>query len=72
MNAEQRQIVPKCPHCEVQPCMIGMLVISMGMGTFVGEFVCASCEKILGVFPVPRPAHVSPDVPQPSLIVRGS
>jgi hypothetical protein len=65
---EMRETPPKCPHCGVQPCMVGMNPISFGGGAMAGVFICKSCREILGVAPLP--SINLPD--QPPMIVRPS
>jgi hypothetical protein len=43
---------PVCPHCNVQPCTVGMSVISFG-SAMAAMFVCSACEKILSIGPLP-------------------
>ena len=55
---------PKCPHCDVQPCVVGMRIISFGgPDAMAAVFMCGSCDRILSVAPLPRiqPAPVPPE-----------
>lgn len=48
-------INPKCPFCDVQPCLLGMKLISFGGGLVAAAFCCAACSKIISVAPVGMP-----------------
>jgi hypothetical protein len=69
MTPSEQPKVPKCPFCEVQPCPTAMQLVSYGMGAFAAIFVCASCEKILSVAPLPQ-LDVA-DQPKPLVIPPG-
>ena len=58
---------PRCPHCEAQPCKIGMRLADFGQGAIAGIFTCGECHKILSVSPMPM--MMGPEPPQQSLIV---
>lgn len=54
-----RDISIKCPHCDAQPCNVGIAFISFDRTSHAAVFICGACQKILGVSAMQPPAPAS-------------
>ncbi len=55
-DKKPEEIMPRCPHCGVRPCKVALQIVSFGDAQAPAAiFICAKCEKILSVAPIPPP-----------------
>jgi hypothetical protein len=60
MMPESKAKQPKCPHCDVQPCALALVLTSFGPSQPAAVFICNDCERIVSVAPLIAPVTREP------------
>lgn len=67
-------LLPRCPHCQIQPCPVTLGTTSWEMGNmtaFAAIYCCARCAMILSIAPLQAPPGNLPE-PVARIVVPGT